>query len=294
MNIRQLEAFRAFMITRSVTAAADSLGITQPATSRLLAALEENAGFALFKREKRRLQPLPEAAFLNDAIERAFSGLETITQAALDIRNLKTGQLRIACLPGLAVHLMPRLLTEFLAERPQVSVSLQPRSSPKIHEWIADGHFDLGLAEARPGYPGIEVENLTFRCVCIVPKGHPLERKRVITARDLDGLPFIALNRNHMVSGPIQAAFDAVQADWNVRVVTRLFGPACGFVAEGGGVSIVDPLTAADYERWGVVAKEFEPAIPVDISMMYPANRPRSRLVQIFAEAFKSTVAPYQ
>ena len=60
INLRQLEAFRAVIITGSITGAASYLHVSQPAVSRLIADLEHSIGFALFERRNRRLHVKPE------------------------------------------------------------------------------------------------------------------------------------------------------------------------------------------------------------------------------------------
>ena len=61
---RQLEAFRAIMEHGTVTAAAERLGVSQPAVSKILAGLEHEIGYPLFTRIKRRLAPTSEARLL--------------------------------------------------------------------------------------------------------------------------------------------------------------------------------------------------------------------------------------
>ncbi|WP_325052329.1 LysR family transcriptional regulator [Sinorhizobium meliloti] len=60
MNFRQIEAFRAVIISGTVSRAAELMGVTQPNVSRLVGELEEAIGFALFDRVKGRLIPTPE------------------------------------------------------------------------------------------------------------------------------------------------------------------------------------------------------------------------------------------
>ena len=293
MNIRQLEAFRAVMVAGSVTGAGEILRISQPAVSRLIADLERDVGFSLFARRRKRLHPTPEATYLFGEVERSFSGVDKITQVVQDIRNLKTGYLQIACLASLSFRFLPAVVTEFLAGRPDVMVSLQPRSSAKMVEWIEAQQFDIGIAELPAEHPAIDLEPVSLRCVCVLPPGHPLAHKEIISAADLDGLPFISLNRDHATSRHLQNAFAQARAKRNVWVETRLFATACGFVASGGGVSVVDPLTAADYVPWGVEIRRFEPAIPFDIGILFPAHRPRSRLVESFAATLEERLRPF-
>jgi len=103
MNFKQVEAFRAVMLSGSMTAAAASLHTSQPNISRLIAQLERQSGFKLFERVGGRLQPTDEGAALFADVERAFIGLHSIEQAAQNIRQGGTGRLRIAVVPSLSL-----------------------------------------------------------------------------------------------------------------------------------------------------------------------------------------------
>src|SRR5471032_1489651 len=85
---RQVEAFRALMQRHTVTRAAQMLHISQPAMSRLIAVFAERVGFALSTRQQGRLMPTIEANVLYTEVERAFVGIDSITQAAQQIRAM--------------------------------------------------------------------------------------------------------------------------------------------------------------------------------------------------------------
>ena len=111
MNLRHLEAFRAVMLSGSVTHAAQSLNLSQPAVSKMLAELEHQLGFQLFQRSRgSALTVTPEADAFYYEVERSFSGIAALKRVAEDIRNMATGTLRIAALPALAVSFLPRVI----------------------------------------------------------------------------------------------------------------------------------------------------------------------------------------
>ena len=91
LPLRQLEAFHAVVVNGSVTHAAESLRISQPATSRLIASLEETVGFPLFKRVASGLRPTPEAGYLFDEVEKALSNLNHISRMTEDLQGRKMG-----------------------------------------------------------------------------------------------------------------------------------------------------------------------------------------------------------
>jgi DNA-binding transcriptional LysR family regulator len=293
MNLRQLQAFKAVMHEGTVTQAAHLMGVTQPAISSMIANLEQDVGFALFRRHKGRVHPTPEALHLFDEVEKALSGMDKVLRAARDIKDLSVGQLQVASLPGPSLVFLPRVVAEFIEARPGVTVSLQTRSSLQIKEWIAAQLYDIGLAELPVDDPAIEVEALSFNCVCVMPAGHALAREEVITPHHLSGLPIIALSRDHMTHFRLRDAFLAAGVPWSPRCECQLFAPACSLVAGGAGIAVVEPITAANYADRGLVSRPFEPRIPFDIGLLYPAMRPRSNLAREFTVLLRERFSPY-
>jgi DNA-binding transcriptional LysR family regulator len=293
MRYRQLEAFRAVMLAGSVTQAAEMLSISQPAVSRLISCLEQDMGFPLFRRRRGRLQPTPEAQFLLGEVERAIANLDHVAQIVEDIRNRRSGHLRIACLPGFATSLLPRVIAQFLTQRPGTTISFQPRSSQRVQEWIMAQQYDVGFGEIPPEHPAIEHESVHVRCVCVLPEDHPLTAKPVITMADLDDVPLVSLNRDHTHTRKLREVFDRAGARFNMRVETHQFAPACIMVAGGVGAAIVSPIDAAEYAERGVAIRPFEPTIGFGLGILYPAYRPRSLILSEFVELFQASLEPF-
>ena len=290
MNMRQIEAFRAVMTEGSVTQAAAALGVTQPAVSCLIANLEESMGFMLFKRHRGRFQPTGEAEIFLDEAERLLASHGRAVRAARDIRDLKAGSLRVAALPAVSRNFMPKLIADFVRDRPDVRVSLQTRSSVQVREWLSAQLFDIGFAELPADDPAIDIDPLSFDCVCALPADHRLAAKSHITPRDLEGEPLIVLNPEHSAHYQLKAAFEADGVPWAPYIECHLFAPGCRLAAEGAGIAVVDPFTAFDFAGRGLAFRPFEPRIPYELGLIYPALRPRSRLAVAFAAALKSAL----
>jgi DNA-binding transcriptional LysR family regulator len=293
LPFRQLEAFHAVVANGSMTRAAGALRISQPAVSRLVAALEESIGFPLFQRLSGRLRPTPEARYLFDEVELALAHLNHISRLTEDLQDQKKGHLRITCLPGFATSLLPRVLARFLKERPGMSLTLEPRSPERIQGWISAQQFDVGLSEQFEENPAIESETVSIRTVFIAPKGHALAKKKVVRAKDLDGIPLIVTNRDHYLYRALQEAFNTDGVEFNSLVESRQFAPACIMVAEGYGVAVVSEIDAREYQSEGLVIRPFEPVIPFKINILYPAYKPRSIITIEFVESFKNSLGPF-
>lgn len=290
LNLRQLEAFRAVMISKTITRAAEMLYISQPAVSRLIADLERNVGFALFERRKGRLLPTPEAVVFYEEVERSFIGVKTIARTAQEIREFRTGSLLVAGSPAAALGYLPQVIHRFVEEHPGITVSLQIRSSLKVAEWVNSQQCDLGVVVLPVDDPAVVTEPLLrTQMVCVLPPQHRLQSLEIIRPQDLEGEVFISLGFEHRT--PVDAVFAKARVKRKQQIETQLSAAACDFVLAGAGVTLADPITASVYRSRGAVTRAFEPAIPFSFDLLFPAHRPCARLTKAFATSLKQDLA---
>ena len=295
LNLRQLEAFRAVMIGKTITHAAELLFVSQPAVTRLINDLESGIGFALFERRKKRLYPTPEAQTLFREVERTFSGLDKINNAAREIREFRIGSLSIAALPALGLGYLPGVVSEFIKGRPDLSISFNIRSSQKVSELVATQRVDVGFTEATNFDAGVEAELLlTTRMVCILPTAHRLTANKKIIASDMDDEVFIGEGAWQLTSGDIDRYFSEQGVKRKVQINTQLHASVADFVLAGAGISIVDPITADRFSQLGVEIRPFTPSLEFKFYAIYPEGQPRSRLVVQFVDLLRERIEKYQ
>lgn len=295
LSFRQLQTFVQVMRTGSVSEAGRALGRTQPAVSAMIAGLEREVGFQLFERERGRLVPKPEAHYFLEEAEFLLERLTRSTRTLQDIGNLEKGKLRIACNPAASSFFMPRVLANFLRDKPDIEASLMMRSSPVVTDWIASQQYDIGFAETPEPRRTIISEVFALPGVCAVPKDDPLARKKVITPADLDGKPMAMLFDDHSISEQTRKAFDEAGSRLNKRFELRTFLPALQLVSEGLCYTICEGLSAISHqESFGdqnsLVFRPFKPECFLNMSLLTPANRPLSLLVESFAEVLRAEI----
>lgn len=294
MKMHQMEAFRAVMLTGSVSEAASRLCKTQPAVSMTITALELEVGFQLFERRKKRLIPTPEAKYLYAEVEGIFSRISDVSQTIKDIQNKQHGFLRIGCMPGPSYVFMPDQIADFLADHPKVQVSMQTRTSEGIREWTASSQYDIGLAEISGPAASLNVDLFDLECVCAMPAEHSLRDEAFITPSMLSGENMITLYPDHVTTHSLQSAFESNNSQLNVRLRTRFFVPALRFVQRGLGISVVDPITAQSFltldKTNSILFKPFRPHIPFRVGILYPSLSPRSKTTQDFAEQLRNSL----
>lgn len=285
MNFKQVEAFRAVMLSGSMTAAAESLHTSQPNISRLIAQLERSSGFKLFERVAGRLLPTDEGAALFEDVERAFVGLHSLEQSAQNIRRGGTGRLRIGAVPSLTLTILPRVIHRFRQQNPDVAISIHTNDSPTVAHWAASRFCDVGLASyVGEEMPGVESKVICdLPGVCVFPKGHALSRLESVQAENLKGEEFISLSQNDGSRLRIDRAFPDDKAYRKLNLETHHAATVCALVGLGLGVSIVSPLVAHEYRHTGIETRPFVPQIRFWTYLLQPADRPRSLLSQRFA-----------
>jgi DNA-binding transcriptional LysR family regulator len=284
MDVKLLEAFRAVVDHRSMTAAAGAMGVTQPAVSTQIARLEETVGFPLFERANGRLKPTAEGVLFYAEASRVLGEVDRLQAATAQIREGQSGRLVIASHPSAAISLLPNLVAQFLAERPGVSVRLISRHSDVVSQLLPTESFDIGIAELPIDESQVEVRRYGMRCVAILPPRHALASRKLLTPELLGPYPMVMPARSHQVPNRIRAVFSAAGVSINAVVEAEFFASLCGLVAAGTGWSIVDPLSARSFEHLGFVTRPFEPAITYEIGAFHRRDREPSLLATAFLD----------
>lgn len=291
LNLRQIEAFRAVMLTGSVVGAARLMSVTQPGVSRTIGLMELRIGYALFERRGRRLVPTPEAEALYREIEHLYGSIERISQVAQDIRYQRAGALRVATLPALAQWLVPRAIARFLATRPNVTVFVQSLPSRQIAELVSTRQFDVGIVELPLSRPAIEIEPLEpVASMAVLPAGHRLATKKLISLKDLDGERMVLLSQHSFLRYQMDEAFSKLGVAPNVVLETPSSLIACALVAAGAGITLVSRLTAAPFAGPDLVVRPIKEALASRQALIFAQVGTRLLLADAFAKDLREEI----
>ena len=294
LQLRQLEALHALSQKGTVSRAADELGISQPATSRLLTDLSTELGFTLYHRKEGRLILTQEARYLLPEIKRVIESMQYISEMGRDIPRRQAGHLRVACLPGFATSHLPELVSKFLKNRTDVTVTIEPDRPERILEWIIGEQYDCGITDGFEEHPAVESRMISVRSVCVFPKGHQLEALETIAPSDLLGEKMIHDRKDSPFYRAVLDAFASTGDTFKSIVETRQFTCACELVSHGTGVSIVSELDAKSYETRGVSFRPFLPDVPHQLSLLRPIHKPPSLLTLEFLSMFEESLAEFR
>jgi|APDOM4702015159_1054818.scaffolds.fasta_scaffold04526_3 DNA-binding transcriptional LysR family regulator len=288
MKFRLIEAFKAMVECGTVSAAARSLRISQPAMSKLLVQLQDELKLLLFERQGGRLIPTAEAMSLMGSLDRAWRGVVELKEAAKDVRDMRRGRLTVVSFPSFAQTLLPTFIAQFSRKANKATIALHSQSSLRVIDWTADGQADIGIAAILAPRPGVRVERLgKIGAVCALPVGHRLAQRKLVRAEDLRGEAFISLADVDRSRSRVEAAFEPQAIERDIRLTTPQSALALALVANGAGVTVIDKAAASLADLARVVIRPFVPAVSFDLYMYHPANHAPSQLQEEFVHDFR-------
>ena len=286
---RHVEIFRALMLSGGVSEAARSLHTSQPTLSRELARLEYLLGYALFDRVRGRLKPTQAALTLFEEVQRSYAGLDRIVQRARALAQGQDSVLEVLSLPALTQALLPGACRRWQAQAPAARVRITPQESPLLEEWLSEQRFDLGLTEQAQAPAGTRSE-LLFEAdeVCVLPDGHPLLARPLLTLEDLRGEAFISLASQDPYRLQLDALFEAAGVARQLQVETPSAAAICECVRQGLGLSVLNPLTALSFRGHGLQLRRLSVSVPYRVYLVQPQLRSRHGQLAALREAIQA------
>lgn len=188
---RYVKTFYEVVRTGSFSAAARSLGYTQPAVSQQMKALERDVGTPLFTRVGRGIR-LTEAGEALRRHSAAILDSLTAAQEQIDaISRLRSGRVRVCAFPSAGATLLPEAMARLAVEHPGIRVELLESEPPESLQLVVRGNCDITLAFSYPGQRTEipeeleEIPLMEDTLTALLPAGHPLARRRGVRLADL-------------------------------------------------------------------------------------------------------------
>ncbi|WP_042698406.1 LysR substrate-binding domain-containing protein [Azospirillum sp. B506] len=183
MNFAQLRAFHAVATEGGFTKAARLLNVTQPTCSQEVKALEETYGVTLFDRGNRQVALTETGTALFAVTRRLFAAEQEAMELLAGVRHLDGGTLAVGA-DG-PFHAVP-LIARFTRTHPGPTVTLAVGNSRTMLEGLMETRIDVAVLADVPGDSRLFVLPLRRDPVrVLVPKTHPLARRRAVALRDL-------------------------------------------------------------------------------------------------------------
>lgn len=243
-RLRQMEVFRAVMLTGSINGAAKLLFTSQPAVSRIVSHTEKTLGLALFNRVKGKLVPTPEGEALFREVDAFYREAVRVDEFARGLAQGPSGTLKLACSPALSRSILPRAITLFQQRYGKIRVNVHTTLLNDMAQEVLSKAVDLAISVLPLEHPNLTVTPFTEgRMVCVVPAGHPLSKLQQVAISDLAQHTLIAHDASIAFGQLVASAFRKAGVTLSSRVDIHETDVACALVRAGAGIAVVDPFT---------------------------------------------------
>src|SRR5919199_444170 len=205
MDTRQLAAFCEVVERRSFSAAAERLGVTQPAVSLQIRSLEKRLGQTLLDRSGRRVEPTEAGLRLYRGAQRMLALQEQLLEAVQEGEHAElTGTLRLGASTGPGGVVLSRLLCEFQAANPALHVAMSVFDTQTVVDLVAERELELGVVGAARRHRGVVLEPFfEDEVVLAVPPDHAFAG-RTISLDELRGETLILMQEGAGVRSMIE------------------------------------------------------------------------------------------
>ena len=280
----------------SLAAAAQLLGVTPPAVSRRLAALEQRLGVRLLNRTTRRLSLTPQGERYLEHGEQILRDIESLERSLSASHESPCGLLRINATFGFGRRHLAPLIADFAKLWPEVEIILQLTDRPLD---LTEHAMDIGIRFGEPPDARILARKIAAnrRLLCASPD-YLARHGRPLTPRDLAAHACIVIRENN-------AAFNNWQlADGKQQTMVKVRGPlstnhgeiAVDWALAGHGIVLRSEWDIAGYLRSGQLIRVLEPWLgsSADIHAVFPQRHHLSATVRVFLDFLAERFADYR
>lgn len=284
-TITQFEIFAKTIDEGSFTKAGHALHMSQPAVSHAIATLESELGVTLLLRDRRK------GLILTDIGQRVLvqtrniiDSLEKIDQEISAEKGLEKGSVHLASFPTVTAHFLPKIISTFQQQRPNLSLSFQEGTQKEIKEWLTSRAIDIGFVvlpcEEMDTFPLIK-----DHYVVMLPDGHPLLKKTFVSLSDLENEPFIKSTGGYET--PIVDLIKKQGFTIREEYMISNLNTSLSMIQEGLGLIVLPELSMKNLFFSKNNIRPLETTYCRHIALAVPSLKESSRAVQLFIQITK-------
>ncbi len=280
-NLQKYAAFVRIADTGSFTRAAQEMSVTQSGISRMVSDLEREWGFRVFDRDRNGVALTAEGAKVLPFARSMIRDYGALCGAVDGINRVEGGHITVGTFSSVATHWLPRMISEYRKDHPEVSFELLLGDYTELDEWISDGRVDFAFTRM-PVKEGFDAEFIERdELMAILPEDDPLSKCASVSAEQLCGRPFIMLERGGQAEA--RRFFDDFGRSPDVHYSTWDDYAVMSMVESGLGISILPSLILRRIP-YRVKAVPLDPPAYRDICVASRKGRTMSIVARSFLE----------
>ncbi|MEN6451839.1 MAG: LysR family transcriptional regulator [Thermoguttaceae bacterium] len=255
MNIETLRIFCDVVQSQSFSRGAKLNNVSQSAATQSVHRVEQHFKVQLVDRSKRPFVLTPEGQACYDGFREVLELYESVEARVRSLRREISGLVRVAAIYSVGLHDMSRCMQDFMRQYPKAKVRLEYLRSNKVYEAVLGAEVDMGIISYPIATPELSVIPLrSERMVVACPPDHPLTRHQAVTAEHLQGIDFVAFDRDLSIRKEIDRYMRHRAINIRVAMEFDNIETVKQAVEIGAGVSILpEPTVREAVERGALV-----------------------------------------
>ena len=237
LTFKQLTAFASIAESGSFSESAAELHLTGPALTIVIQSLEERVGFKVFDRTTRTVRLTQAGQALLPHVERLLSEFDSITHAVSDIRQKRTGVVRVAAPPMFNCTILPQIYIQFEEMFPSIEVLPVDTPSERLEESLLRGSADICVGPERALNDEIVATPLfssSMALACSIH--HPFANRKSVKWKELQGETLLLVDRGTL---PLMAKDSQYQVVFARHHQVGSATTALALASNGKGVMII-------------------------------------------------------
>jgi DNA-binding transcriptional LysR family regulator len=226
----------------SVSRAAERLGLTQPAVTKQLRALEAALDCSLVERAGRGIRLTRAGSLLAQSGRRGAAVFSDVAAALTELEQGESGRLVIGAGVTTSVLLLPPWLRELRRRYPGIDVSVRTGTSREVEAWVKEAEVDLGFVTSEPRQPELLVKSVFEEDIVLVLEPEARAKKTV----GLDEVALILFPKSTGFRNYLEQRFAQSGLRANVKMETDSVEAIKSFVAVGLGASFLPSTTVQE------------------------------------------------
>lgn len=272
MNLMQLKYFLSICEFGSVSAAADYLHIAQPSLSLAIKELENEFGTLLFHRKHKGMYLTAEGELLRGMAKDIIDRTETTEKIMKDVGHNKK-ILKLGVPPMIGALILPALYHDFLSKNEDMDLDIVESGKEELVNMILEDQLDVAfISHNKKLDVGLEFLHIdTLEIVCSTALHNPIAQKRVLSPKDLDGVPLVMFKDGFFQSSEIKHWFSADLIEPNILIKTNQLSTMQKIISSDTAVGFLFEKLIRDTDE--MTSIHLDPPITADISLIWKKEK---------------------
>jgi LysR family nitrogen assimilation transcriptional regulator len=286
LDLRQIQYFACLYEQRSVTRAARSLNVVQPAVSMQISRMEKRLGIDLFERTARGMIPTSAGEAMYRLYLPILLDLKHANQQVMELSGKVLGKIAVGIIPSITNSVLADVLRRFGAKYPDVEIRIDEAYSGTLIDWVMTGDLDFAIVNSTRRKAGVTMTPLISEELVLVERGTAKRNLAPVPFVQLKKLALVLPSYRHGIRSIVDTAAEGLGIEITPQIEIDALAPTLKLVSESALATILPAIVArkSTTELPLQTRPIVEPTLNRQLVYVHRAQRPPSRLVNAFIE----------